>query len=273
MSFHLTVHRRQRLMAQPPEPLPSADDRLPRSRVSVWELLAFVLGVHESQRLDDGPEPVRPVQAAAAGTSHAPRPPRPGAVAGPVRLRAPLRITAVHLHRDRRTGPTQAVRAAGLAPAAHTAPPRERLAWSAGDVDSTMAMPRIDLDRMVDGPFEDRLAAVTFAVDRGLHAVHENAVGAVDYHLECWKQQRDRFDDFAIQLWRDEPEPVAAPCAPSCAPAATAPPDVARYEDVPVPFATGRRRRAPGPQRPTVAGLFPALPAAPARHALPGGSR
>jgi hypothetical protein len=213
------------------------------------ELLSFVFGVHASQRLDDVDQAQPEPQPAGPRALHVPH---------PVRLRVPSRITAVHLRRDRRAQTRPPAPTSGLAPVAHSAPPASRL-WPADDVESTMAMPKlVDLDDAIDFPFEARLACVTLAVEQGLHAVHEAAASAVDYHLECWSEARDRFDDFAVRLWRDDPVPVAA--------------SVAVYGDVPVPFATGRRR-APAPERPSVAGLFPALPTAPARHALPGGAK
>ena len=57
-------------------------------------------------------------------------------------------------------------------------------------------------------------------------------------------------------------------------PALPTPPRIPHFDDLKrAQFATGQHRAPSAERRPSVAGLFPALPAAPARHALPGGAK
>jgi hypothetical protein len=51
------------------------------------------------------------------------------------------------------------------------------------------------------------------------------------------------------------------------------PPRIPHFDDLKAQFATGRRRGTAAHDLTSVAGLYPALPAPPARHALPGGAK
>jgi len=134
----------------------------------------------------------------------------------------------------------------------------------------------------VTEPFEKRLALSAASTERLVHAARETTAAVVEIHREVIEHEIDELDAHYYRLF---PEAAALIFPPHAAttpaggmdrapapPLALLAPAPSRYDDVAVPFATGRRR-APAAQRQSVAGLFPALPAAPARHALPGGAK
>jgi hypothetical protein len=127
-----------------------------------------------------------------------------------------------------------------------------------------MAMPRvIDFSE----PFEARLELVDAAVKQRLRDAYETAADATGLFLEQLEREQLEFDAHFYQLF---PEAVVQVFGAAWRPA-PAGPTLPQVDGVTVPFAPGRRRAVS--DRQSVEGLYPALPCAPARHALPGGVR
>lgn len=232
---------------------------LPRLTGESRQLLAFVFGSHRPEPVGEPSAHCRPFVPPQHGQHR--RPPgdmrqRPCTTAPTNHRVETRRVPALPLGRIVPRGPRPAT-VSGLTPVAHTAPPDDRLARQLSEdlAETTMAMPAVtDLDLLVYGTFEDRLVLVDTSLARLLTAAHDTALRTTQAGLQWLDEASRRFDRMADELFPPQP------------------PRVPQFDDICAPFATGRRR-APGADRPTVAGLFPALPAAPARHALPGGAK
>lgn len=209
------------------------------------QLLAFVFGSHRPEPVGEPPTGYRPFEPRQ-------RPYTPVPTSHRVDAR---RIPSISRGRIMPRGP-QPTSVPGLVPAAHAAPPDELLdAGLTGDPETTMAMPLIgDLDMLVYGTYEDRLVLVDTSIGKLLRAAHATTRRELRENMDWFTAASEKFDRMADELFPPTP------------------PRIPQFDDICAPFATGRRR-APGADRPTVAGLFPALPAAPARHALTGGEK
>jgi hypothetical protein len=237
---------------------------LPIHRGEGRQLLAFVFGAHRPEPVGEPPANYRPF----APRQNPHTCPQPRHRAGDMRQRpyTTLPTSQGLVSRPRlATGKivprtAQPISIPGLTPVAHNAPPDARLArlgeLEEDPAETTMAMPQIgDLDLLVYGAFEDRLVLVDVSSEQLLRAAHDTTLRTTQAGLQWLEEASREFDRKADELFPPTP------------------PRIPQFEDIAVPFATGRRRAPSEERRPSVAGLFPALPAAPARHALPGGAK
>lgn len=242
LKFNLPVHRSE----------PSGSHRGERR-----QLLAFLIG---REHAEPGPDSAPPANYKPFEPRQNPRTcPTPRRAAGDMRQRPYTTLpTSTGLERKprlavgrilpRTAAPTMVP---GLTPVAHSAPPDELLAEAA---ETTMAMPKlVDLD-LIDGTYQDRLALVDTSVAQLLAAAHATTLGAAEYHRECIDRECEHMDRLFDELFPPTP------------------PRIPQFEDIKVPFASGRRR-GPLAIGQETAKLAAMLPAAPARHALPGGAK